>query len=240
MPNKPTELWIDALEFTDKGGWKEDTQYVHLMGSGYLLAADDVGAPVQDAVTTVRIPATGRYRVWVRDRNWMRSHSPGQFSLIINGADTGNVLGKVPSDRWLWEIAGDFDLTEGENTLALHDHTGYFPRCASILITNDFDYVPPREVERLQKERARIKGLDTTLRYGGDYDVIVAGGGPGGVPAAIAAARMGAKVLLIHNRPVLGGNASSEIGVPSLGAEVAHPPRTRRRHRRRDYAAAGP
>ena len=36
MLNKPTELWIDALEFANKGGWKEDTQYVHLMGSGYL------------------------------------------------------------------------------------------------------------------------------------------------------------------------------------------------------------
>ena len=223
MLNKPTELWIDALEFANKGGWKEDTQYVHLMGSGYLLAADDVGVPVQDAVTAISIPAAGRYRIWVRDRNWMRSHSPGQFSLIVNSEDTGNVLGKIPSDRWLWEIAGDFDLAEGENTLALHDHTGYFPRCASILITNDLDYVPPREVERLQKERARIKGLSTEVICGGNYDVIVAGGGPGGVPAAIAAARMGAKVLLIHNRPILGGNASSEIGVPSLGAEVAHP-----------------
>lgn len=41
-------------------------------------------------------------------------------------------------------------------------------------------------------------------------DVCVIGGGMAGLIAAIAAARHGAKVLLMHDRPVLGGNASSE------------------------------
>ncbi len=43
------------------------------------------------------------------------------------------------------------------------------------------------------------------------YDVVVVGGGLAGICAAAASARSGAKTLLIHNRPVLGGNASSEI-----------------------------
>lgn len=50
-------------------------------------------------------------------------------------------------------------------------------------------------------------------------DVLVAGGGPAGVPAAIAAARNGAKVILCQNRSVLGGNASSEIRMHILGAD---------------------
>lgn len=49
-------------------------------------------------------------------------------------------------------------------------------------------------------------------------DVTVAGGGLAGVCAAIAAAREGADVALIHNRPVLGGNASSEIRIWAVGA----------------------
>ncbi len=220
---KPTEIWIDTLSFRSKGGWKEDTQFVHLMGSSYLMAADDVGVPVEDAVTTFNLPKTGRYRIWVRDRNWMREYSPGKFTLLVNGASSGLVLGAMPSDRWIWEIAGDFDLTEGENTLALHDLTGYFGRCSSVLITEDFDYVPPRETDRLQRERARIFGLPADILDGGDYEIIVAGGGPGGVPAAVAAARGGHRVLLIHDRPILGGNASGEIGIPSFGAEVGHP-----------------
>ncbi|MFI3290231.1 MAG: FAD-dependent oxidoreductase, partial [Rikenellaceae bacterium] len=49
-------------------------------------------------------------------------------------------------------------------------------------------------------------------------DVVVVGGGLSGVCAAIAAAREGARVSLIQDRPVLGGNASSEVRVWVLGA----------------------
>ncbi|WP_277679616.1 FAD-dependent oxidoreductase [Gracilibacillus dipsosauri] len=49
-------------------------------------------------------------------------------------------------------------------------------------------------------------------------DVTVIGGGLAGVSAAISAARMGKKVALVQNRPVLGGNSSSEIRVWVLGA----------------------
>ena len=92
------EIWIDALDYEKTGGWKEDTQYVHLMGSGYLMAADVPGEPVEDAEFSAEIPAAGRYRVWVRDRNWLQWHSPGQFKILINGRDEGNVLGALPSD----------------------------------------------------------------------------------------------------------------------------------------------
>ena len=41
----------------------------------------------------------------------------------------------------------------------------------------------------------------------GSYDVIVAGGGPAGIGAAIAAARNGAKTLLLEQTAQLGGMA---------------------------------
>ena len=44
-----------------------------------------------------------------------------------------------------------------------------------------------------------------------NVDICVVGGGIGGMFAAISAARNGAKVALMQDRPVLGGNASSEI-----------------------------
>jgi len=47
------------------------------------------------------------------------------------------------------------------------------------------------------------------------YDVVVVGGGPGGIPAAIAAARQGMKVLLVEKNGFLGGNMT--IGLPLLG-----------------------
>lgn len=49
-------------------------------------------------------------------------------------------------------------------------------------------------------------------------DVTVVGGGLAGVCAAVAAARLGKKVALINNRPVLGGNSSSEVRVWVCGS----------------------
>ena len=55
----PVKIWVDATEFENKGGWKLDTQFVHLMGSGYLIAADMPGVPVEDASVDVTIPKAG-------------------------------------------------------------------------------------------------------------------------------------------------------------------------------------
>ncbi|MBC2602607.1 FAD-dependent oxidoreductase [Puniceicoccus vermicola] len=51
-----------------------------------------------------------------------------------------------------------------------------------------------------------------------NVEFCVVGGGLAGLCAAVAAARHGAKTVLVHDRPVLGGNASSEIRVPVQGA----------------------
>jgi hypothetical protein len=54
------------------------------------------------------------------------------------------------------------------------------------------------------------------------FDIVVCGGGLAGFCAAIAAARQGASTCLVHNRPVLGGNSSSEVGVTPHGAAAFH------------------
>ena len=58
------------------------------------------------------------------------------------------------------------------------------------------------------------RGLDDKIIFD-SYDVAVVGAGPGGLAAAIAAARNGAKVLLIERNGYLGGNLAS--GLPLLG-----------------------
>ncbi|HHT53819.1 MAG TPA: FAD-dependent oxidoreductase [Clostridiales bacterium] len=52
-----------------------------------------------------------------------------------------------------------------------------------------------------------------------EFDIIVVGGGMAGLCAAISAARQGARTALVHARPVLGGNASSEIRIHISGAD---------------------
>ncbi len=53
-----------------------------------------------------------------------------------------------------------------------------------------------------------------------ECDVLVAGGGPAGVCAMLAAARNGAKVILVQDRSRLGGNSSSEVKMHIVGANA--------------------
>lgn len=54
------------------------------------------------------------------------------------------------------------------------------------------------------------------------YQVVVVGGGLAGLCAAVASARQGAKTVLLHDRPVLGGVASSEMRVTVHGGGAHH------------------
>lgn len=56
-----------------------------------------------------------------------------------------------------------------------------------------------------------------------ETDLCVVGGGMAGICAAISAARHGARVVLVQNRSVLGGNASSEIKMHICGANFCRP-----------------
>jgi len=76
---------------------------------------------------------------------------------------------------------------------------------------SDFDKIAPRNAGFAAAERhMREVRLDT--------DVLIAGGGLSGVCAAIAAARHGARVVLVQDRSRLGGNSSSEVKMHVVGA----------------------
>jgi NADPH-dependent 2,4-dienoyl-CoA reductase/sulfur reductase-like enzyme len=56
----------------------------------------------------------------------------------------------------------------------------------------------------------------------GDVDVVVAGGGPAGIAAALAAARQGARTLLIERYGYLGGMVTGAYVVAILGVGDGH------------------
>ena len=210
---------VEAESFENTGGWALDTQFIEIMGSPYLLA-HGMGEPVKDAVTTVKFPSTGKYRVLVRTKDWVARWkapgAPGKFQVLVDGEAVKETFGTKGED-WFWHDGGSIEIKNTTAKVTLHDLTGFEGRCDAIIFTKDPTYLPPNTGEILPKWRRELLGLPANPVQEGPYDLVVVGGGYGGMGAAIAAARMGIKVALIQNRPVLGGNGSSEIRVWAQG-----------------------
>ncbi len=212
-------LLVEAESFTQRGGWMLDTQFIDTMGSPYLLA-HGMGRPVQDASTTVTLPAPGKYRVFVRTLDWVARWNapgtPGRFQLRINGQPLKTTFG-TQGKAWHWHDGGIVELEQTSIQLTLHDLTGFEGRCDAIYFTRQLDEQPPTSGAALATWRREKLGLPAQPEELGGYDLVVVGGGYAGMGAAISAARMGCRVALIQNRPVLGGNGSSEVRVWAQG-----------------------
>ena len=207
-------VFVEAEQFANHGGWELDQQSMEQMGSPYLLA-HGLGIPVQDAKTKIEFPIAGSYRVWVRTKDWVAPWNapgaPGKFQLLLNGKAIPEILG-TKSATWHWHDGGIVEV-EKKATLALHDLTGFEGRCEAILFCKDTNFKPSNDLETLTKFRRQLLGLPKKPENGGEFDLIVSGGGLAGICAAISAARNGIKVALVQDRPVLGGNGSSEVRV---------------------------
>lgn len=215
------QLLVEAESFKSKGGWVVDQQFMDLMGSPYLMA-HGLGEQVDDAVTQVTFPESGTYYVYVRTFNWTspwkKGEGPGKFRLSVNKKKFSPVLG-AEGDAWLWQPVGKVNIKDTQVTLGLHDLTGFNGRCDAIYFTTVENNIPPTEKKALEAFRRNALQLPAVAPSAGTYDLVVVGGGVAGLSAAVSAARLGCKVALINDRPVLGGNNSSEIRV-HLGGRI--------------------
>lgn len=213
----PRGVLIEAESFDNFGGWVLDSQFETQMGSPYLLA-HGLGRPVADAVTRVSIAEAGIYRIWVRAKDWVPAHHPGRFALSVAGKRIDAEFGANGAD-WSWQSAGTLALEQGDIELRLEDLTGFDGRCDAIFLGLD-DAPPPNGVDENSRAwRRMLRGLPREPLDGGEFDVVVVGGGISGCAAALASARLGQRVVLLHDRPVLGGNASREIGLMPRGTQ---------------------
>ena len=217
-----SEILVEAESFGDKGGWVLDQQFMDQMGSPYLLA-HGLGRPVSDAETDVMIPESGVWHVYARTYNWTSPWTakpgPGQFRIKVSGRTLKNTLG-AEGDGWQWQYAGSVRLKTGEATLALTDMTGFDGRCDAVYMTMagpsgkhgmsgaELDAGAKADSLRAERKAEAEMGAETER-----YDFVVVGGGIAGMCAAVTAARLGCTVALVNDRPVLGGNNSSEVRV---------------------------
>jgi len=234
---------VEAEAFDSLGGWVIDQQFMDEMGSPFVLA-HGLGVPVKDASTAVTLPAAGEYRVWVRTRDWVAGWkapgAPGKFQLLVDGKAVKTTFGTEDA-KWHWQPGGAIEISKTKVTVALHDLTGFEGRCDAIVFSADPRFKPPEDLKTMIPWRRKLLGLPETPPDAGEFDLVVVGGGIAGTAAALTAARLDAKVALIQDRPVLGGNNSSEVRVwlngrtnfqpyPRIGDVVREMDQKRRAH----------
>ncbi len=223
-PSLAGDVLVEAEGFERLGGWEVDQQAMDVMGSPYLLA-HGLGVPVADAVTTVALPEPGVYHVWVRTRDWVATWNqpgaPGKFEVIIDGQPLATVFGTEGAE-WHWQAGGAVTLGRRAE-VRLHDLTGFAGRCDAIVFARDAGFRPPNADPEMAAFRRRLLGLEGVIDDGGRHDLVVVGGGLAGIAAALSAARQGLDVALVQDRPVLGGNSSSEIRVWPEGKTCQEP-----------------
>lgn len=221
---KQTTILLEAESFSSPGGWVVDQQFMDIMGSPYLLA-HGLGTPVEDASTLCNIPQAGTYRLWARTMDWVARWdapgTPGRFKVGLDGVPQATEFGTEGAD-WHWQKGDLVELTEGTHRISLKDQTGFEGRCDALLLTTDLDWEPPHGGEVLKALRKELLGLPATPPTA-LYDLVVVGGGIAGMSAALGAARLGLKTALVQDRPVLGGNNSSEVRV-WLGGDMNKAP----------------
>ena len=231
-----TTVLVEAESFSEPGGWVLDTQVMDQMGSPYLLA-HGLGRPVEDATATVAFPKTGEYRLWVRTRDWvgqwkkeglspaMKAEGfPGKFQLLVNAEAVKATFG-TEGAQWHWQDGGIVQIDQRNVVLRLHDLTGFGARCDAMVFSTDHQLRFPDSLDDMDELRRELLRYPDSPRDAGEYDLVVVGGGMAGICTAISAARGGCRVALIQNRPVLGGNNSSEVrvGLSGLVRQAPYP-----------------
>lgn len=210
-------VFVETESFENTGGWVIDQQSFDVIGSSYLLA-HGMGRPVKDATTTVNFQEPGQYHLWVRTKDWAPfPKGPGKFRISVDGVMMEPVFGESGSDEWRWYYGGAVNVKGKQANVVMKDLTGFDGRCDAILFTSSKKFVPPHGLKEMAAFRKTLLKLGDNPVEAGNFDLVVVGGGMAGTCAAIAASRSGLRVALIQNRPVLGGNNSSEIRVHLMG-----------------------
>ena len=226
---KAHTVLVEAEAFAEQGGWVVDQQFMDQMGSPFLLA-HGLGVPVADATHDGRVARAGdvsRLGAHPRlGRPVEGARAPGQVPGARRTASRWQTTFGTEGAAWHWQDGGTVELAGDNGELALHDLTGFDGRCDAILLTHAIrGFAPPDARPRRWLAFARkLLGLpERAATTPGQFDLVVVGGGMAGTCAAVSAARLGLDVALIQDRPVLGGNNSSEVRV-HLGGGIHQPP----------------
>lgn len=205
-------ILLPAASFHVRGGWVLDSGPVMQIGAP-CLSSHAFGEPAADAETEFNVLHDAGYNVWVRMRPASGSERTA-FGISVDGR-TMSVGADGGTAGWSWKNLGKVSLMTGKHRAALHDPSGSGVGCECVLFTS-LDGMPGDDTRALR--RVLFPGREHP-EFKGCFDLAVYGGTVAGICAAVAAAREGLKVALVHDRSILGGANSSEFRT-GLGGRV--------------------
>ena len=108
-------------------------------------------------------------------------------------------------------------IEQSKITLSINDLSGFEGRVDAIYLTQKKNDQPPASKDALKVVQTKNVTFTKATQRSRNIRSRNCRRGVAGTCAAIQAARLGLKVALIQNRPVLGGNNSSEVRLPMSG-----------------------
>jgi thioredoxin reductase (NADPH) len=138
-------------------------------------------------------------------QEWMSGVGPQEITIIGESwAPSSHEIRRLLERNSLAHVFHSVDSDEGKTLLA---DCGLDDQCLPVVQMLDGRVL----VDPSPAELARACGIDTTVSDGAEFDVVVIGGGPGGLAAAVYATSEGLSTLVVERESVGGQAGSSSL-----------------------------
>ena len=159
---RATTLLIEAENLEMTGGWQSVRE---TRGVREFLWSGMKGQPAP-AAGAVELPKTGRWRLWVRSKDFPNDR-PGirNFTVRLGATRAVKVFGRHKQEGvngWEWEDGGAFDLPVGPMLVVIGDASTGSARCDALVLTDDPDFRPKGLPHALKLPAAKMVPLATT------------------------------------------------------------------------------
>lgn len=160
-PIYATTFIIEAEQLELPGGWEQSSIVRDDSIRKFIVAGPH--AKQAPAVGGVAIPHAGKWRLWVRSKDFPKDR-PGtrNFSVRVGAQRSATFFGKHGREEfegWAWEDGGPLELPAGPALVAVGEEVTSTARCDALVLTDNFSYEPSGPPWKLSKEAATIVPL---------------------------------------------------------------------------------
>ena len=143
--------WV--LEGAAEGAFKEQAMRGAVPTKQDAKLEDADASNNKPAVATFQLSQGGTYRVWARSKDFATNQQGDRFfQLSFNDQPMmEHKYGTHGGTGYAWASGGTVELQPGENTLYVHDTSGFYARFDAVLLSKDLDYVPAESYDTVSQ-----------------------------------------------------------------------------------------